>query len=447
MAALNFPLNPAIGDTHTVGQTTWLWNGVVWDSFNTPIVAEVTGDFLVRFIDYDGTVLKEEWVDSGEDATPPTLPDHSADCSGGGLTFQEWNNPYTNITQDLDIGATYIPADGKTHIKINLNTSTGLGVPIYLNKSDGSTLTVDWGDGTQSTFTNVANFNTGIHTYATIGAYEITMWISVGTGTYSFSGQSTTNLLFGTNYNLLNSIYVGSNIIELKSYCFYLQRMSKYLTLPNTVQTLTSTALKIFAGCSFRCIVIPSGITTIPVSTFDSNFYLVECVLPLTITGFVVGGGAYTFRGCHSLKKINYLPVLTTLPTYGFQNCEALESIRLPDTMTQLIQQSCFDTCYNLKVIELSNTTGFNASCLKNAGIKKLVCNSNIFTIESEAFSGCRNCYEYSFLNNTVVPTLANTNAFYDINPACIIKVPLALEPAWKAATNWATYADYIVGV
>ena len=35
------------------------------------------GDYLVRFIDYDGTILKEEWVDSGEDATPPDLPDYS----------------------------------------------------------------------------------------------------------------------------------------------------------------------------------------------------------------------------------------------------------------------------------------------------------------------------------------------------------------------------------
>lgn len=30
MAELNFPSNPTIGQTHTVGSTTWTWNGVAW---------------------------------------------------------------------------------------------------------------------------------------------------------------------------------------------------------------------------------------------------------------------------------------------------------------------------------------------------------------------------------------------------------------------------------
>ena len=30
MAAIDFPNSPAIGDTHTVGGTTWEWDGTVW---------------------------------------------------------------------------------------------------------------------------------------------------------------------------------------------------------------------------------------------------------------------------------------------------------------------------------------------------------------------------------------------------------------------------------
>ena len=33
------------------------------------------------------------------------------------------------------------------------------------------------------------------------------------------------------------------------------------------------------------------------------------------------------------------------------------------------------------------------------------------------------------------------------IDRDCEIRVPAALVDAWKAATNWATYADHIVGV
>lgn len=36
MATLNFPTNPSIGQTHTVGSSTWLWNGTAWVANPTP---------------------------------------------------------------------------------------------------------------------------------------------------------------------------------------------------------------------------------------------------------------------------------------------------------------------------------------------------------------------------------------------------------------------------
>ena len=47
----------------------------------------------------------------------------------------------------------------------------------------------------------------------------------------------------------------------------------------------------------------------------------------------------------------------------------------------------------------------------------------------------------------SAVPTLSNTNAFTGIAADCEIRVPASLVNKWKAATNWATYANYIVGV
>ena len=38
-------------------------------------------------------------------------------------------------------------------------------------------------------------------------------------------------------------------------------------------------------------------------------------------------------------------------------------------------------------------------------------------------------------------------NAFNNISADCEIRVPAALADEWKAATNWSTYADHIVGV
>jgi hypothetical protein len=46
--------------------------------------------------------------------------------------------------------------------------------------------------------------------------------------------------------------------------------------------------------------------------------------------------------------------------------------------------------------------------------------------------------------NRTTPPTLANKNAFNNINSICKIYVPDASVTAYKTATNWVTYADYI---
>jgi hypothetical protein len=37
MTAINFPDNPEIDDTFTVGDITWKWNGVVWKSQGTAV--------------------------------------------------------------------------------------------------------------------------------------------------------------------------------------------------------------------------------------------------------------------------------------------------------------------------------------------------------------------------------------------------------------------------
>lgn len=51
----------------------------------------------------------------------------------------------------------------------------------------------------------------------------------------------------------------------------------------------------------------------------------------------------------------------------------------------------------------------------------------------------------FDFTACATVPTLAYNNIF-DLPYDCQIRVPAALVNEWKAATNWSTYADHIVG-
>lgn len=428
-----------------------------------------TGDFLVRFIDYDGTVLKEEWVDSGNDATPPTLPDHSGDCSGGGLTFQEWNNAYTNVTRDIDVGATYITTDGKTHAFLTLTIPTTKVVTLNLNKSDGSTLTVDWGDGTTpDTFTNTGNFNTGAHTYANYGDYEVTMWISVGTGSYGFgNGTNTTAFLDGGTLEYsLTKMLVGSNVTVIGAYSLYYCYSLKFVSLPSSLLTLSGAS---FSYCySFKSINVPKNLTSnLGTYTFQYCSSLVTAVLPsnqtlidsslfyycyslesIVIPVSVQTIGNSSFANCKSLEIIKLPPATYLLNYYAFENCESLHTFIFEGTLISL-SGSCFSGCYSLRIIDLPASTVFNNTnvFVNDHSLSKIRVRQSSTSIVSGCFTLCYSIIEYDFSERTTIPSLGNVSAFSGINKMCKIKVPVALEAAWKAATNWATYADYIVGV
>ncbi|MFU8792615.1 MAG: InlB B-repeat-containing protein [Acholeplasmataceae bacterium] len=81
--------------------------------FSTPITNDLTLyakwtpiQLTVVFYDEDGTLLKTESVAYGEDATPPEAPT-KAETAQFYFTFNGWDKPYTNITSNTDIYATY----------------------------------------------------------------------------------------------------------------------------------------------------------------------------------------------------------------------------------------------------------------------------------------------------------------------------------------------------
>ena len=57
--------------------------------------------YTVTFVDYDGTTLKTEEVESGNSATAPTAPTREH------YTFKEWDTDFSNVTSDLTVTAVY----------------------------------------------------------------------------------------------------------------------------------------------------------------------------------------------------------------------------------------------------------------------------------------------------------------------------------------------------
>jgi hypothetical protein len=133
--------------------------------------------------------------------------------------------------------------------------------------------------------------------------------------------------------------------------------------------------------------------------------------------------GNYAFYGCYSLTSITIPSLVTSIGANAFYTCYSLTSITIPSGVTS-IGNYAFYGCYSLTSITIP---------------------SNVTSIGANAFYNCYSIIEYHILATTP-PTLAATSAFTGVNAICKKYVPTASVDAYKIATNWSTYADYIYG-
>lgn len=184
---------------------------------------------------------------------------------------------------------------------------------------------------------------------------------------------------------------------------------------------------------------ISSNVVTVRGYCFYRNNNLVRVDLP-NATSL----GEYAFRECKALNSVN-LPNLTSAGNYSFAGCTALLSIVLPNVLN-LVDRTFYE-CTGLTSITIPKAENIGTyafyGCTKLASITL----PKVTSILQNAFAKCTSCLVYDFSDCEAVPKLGSTNAFTNINANAEIKVPSALYDEWIAATNWATYAKYIVAV
>lgn len=382
-----------------------------------------TGEFCVKVIDYDGSLIDTQYLNAGDTYTLPAQPEHD------GLIFQEWsstkpivNNTITITNNNVLVGAIYTTASGKSEIDIYIKASQSINL-------SGISGEIDWGDGTIN--------SSGSHTYSTTGDYTI-----------KFSGgiNSVNNNILGTlnspTIDYVRAIRLSSDVTTIPYNAFQKLRNMEYITIPKGVtqiginfgqgvfkenkrlthlilpSTVTSISIGMMSTCYALKIFVSSSITSIANSCFYQCYALDEIVIPDTVTAIE----QYAFYQCFSLSKIILPNAVTTIGQYAFYQCYGLPKITFSNAITT-IGQYAFYYCYAL------------------AGI--VIMPSGITSIGQYAFSENLATDAYDFSNCTSVPTLDNTNAF-SLQQSDKIYVPANLLDEWKAATTWSNYSSFI---
>lgn len=179
------------------------------------------------------------------------------------------------------------------------------------------------------------------------------------------------------------------------------------------IETATNTLL---VGCNGT--VIPSSVTAIKEYAFNHCFNLPSIIIPEGVTNI----GNYTFSNCKSMTSVTIPNSVTSIGASSFSRCKGLTTVTIPNSV-ESIGEYAFYICSSLTNVNIG---------------------SGVTSIGAYAFSDVKNA-NITILATTP-PTLGSNGFGYTFNN-CQIYVPAESVDAYKAATNWSTYANQIQAI
>lgn len=385
----------------------------------------------INFWDYEGTLLYAwTFAELATKTELPPLPSHD------GLICQGWNWTLQDIKdagRELDIGALYITDDGKTRLYVDVDTETWDDFVLNYWQSTRNATTVDWGDGTTPETKNADSYVEHRHVYASSGSYVITM--SVKDGTTMWLGHDGRMLIANGETDsgrcsMLRKVEVGARVTGTDPQFFRNCCRLESVSLPQSTKVY---AVRAFEMCTQLRVLIAADMDEIR-QTFYRCSNLRAIATPKGTTQRDGSAIANT-----AIRQINF-----DITTATF--AEALKRVHIKAVNGQV---GDFSACRALleATIPADATTFVAAAFQGDNALRRVTCLGNIASIPAQVFQRCYPLRFVDFTRCTAVPTLANVNAFDETHPQLEIRVPASLVDAWKAATNWSSLADHIVGV
>lgn len=232
----------------------------------------------------------------------------------------------------------------------------------------------------------------------------------------SFSGEDSNPLKYAHNLylngDLITSLIVPSDIVELKSYAFYGLTSLKEVSIGSNVANIGN---DVFYGCtaklivnsdvlvmdrssgaisngdklwgsSFSEIVIGDEVTRIG----NAAFYGYSSLTKVSISENVQSIGEYAFRDCANLKSVSIPKSVTSVSKQAFYGCSSLVNVILPDGVEQ-IGDSAFALCSSLENIVIGNKVlGIGESAFSDCtSLTGITIPNSVTSIGKNAFANC----------------------------------------------------------
>ena len=185
---------------------------------------------------------------------------------------------------------------------------------------------------------------------------------------------------------------------------FTRQEQLQNIDFSDASNNITAIESQAFARAQVNGLVLPNTISVLGVACFTSA-YIATLIVP---------------------------PLVTVLPMETFSNIQPVYNNETGEELP-------------INIILPQNLTKIEDSCFEGSQIQQVTIPDTVTEIGGWAFNYCDQLASITCLAAT--PPALGSNAFSSDTAGFTIKVPVASVAAYKAATNWSSYADYIVGV
>ena len=290
--------------------------------FKVTSIAKEEQVFRVKYVDYDGTLLYETFVNFGEDA--PFVgqdPKRSADYKNA-YVFKGWDQEAKNVSSDLTITAQYETRDISDYIFVRNSGENSYRLYYYLGKETEITI--------PDTYNNLPVTAIDSSAFEMAEIKKVTLSNSIGViSDGAFKRLAT-----------LEEIVIPSSVYEFGTGVFEDCTNLVKVTLPESLREIPDDT---FNGCtSLTTVNIPANVARIGENAFRDCESLSEISLPDKVSSI----GKYAFDNT-KIKNFTLPKECETLGDYCFQDCVELESVNWNDICTT-VSKSCFDGCVKL---------------------------------------------------------------------------------------------------
>lgn len=194
----------------------------------------------------------------------------------------------------------------------------------------------------------------------------------------------------------LTSFKLPGKLTTLQDFCFAGTSITQFIAGPN----ISYIGTKCFSNCQKLTLIdlSKSDISIVPSGFVFNCTSLTEFKLSNSTHGL----GDYAFSSC-IFKKHVFGSTIESIKAFCFSNSELVEEIDLSNTKIKVIEEGTFYGCISLKTIKLPTTvTALLESAFSQTAIEEFVFNSAISEIGDALFQNCTKLKRVDLSNTTI---------------------------------------------